>query len=139
MDTKNYDLTITQNFCNYFVEVCGSNRPVQPKEVWMLYEYFKLCQREGITVDSAYIKKLAKSLQFSNGDFNAILLANTAKTSYQKWFLKNKPNPDGTLWGISYPEYRLGITFFIKQVAKNFTGIVPVGNPFWDVPVEDLL
>jgi len=138
MDTKNYDLTITQNFCNYFAEVCSSNRPVQPKEVWMLYEYFRLCQKEGINVDSNYIKKLVKSLQFTNGDFNAILLANKAKTSYQKWWIDNNVSIDGSLRGISYPEYRLGMTFFIKQVAKNFTGIVPVGNPLWDVPAEDL-
>lgn len=138
MDTKNFDLSVTQHFCKYFKEVCGSNRPAQPKEVWMMYHYFKLCRAEGIVVDDKYIKGVAKSLQFDKGDFNAIALANKAKESYQDWFRANKPNPDGTLWGITYPEVRMGMTFLLKQVSKKFKGRVPVGAPLWDVPAGDL-
>lgn len=138
MDTKNYDLSITQHFCKYFSAVCDSNRPVQPKEVWMLYEYFRLCQSEGINVDDAYINDIAKSLQFDNGDFNGIALANRAKASYQSWWINNNISIDGSLRGITYPEYRMGMTFFIRQVAKQFKGKVPKGNPLWEVPVRDL-
>ena len=138
MDTKNYNLSITQHFAKYFSAVCGSNRPVQPKEVWMLYEYFRLCQSEGILVDDNYINNIAKSLQLDNGDFNAIKLANKAKASYQQWWVNNKISIDGSLRGITYPEYRMGMTFFIKQVAKRFNGKVPVGNPLWEVPAKDL-
>jgi hypothetical protein len=136
-----YDLEITQTFCKYFKEICNSNRPVRPKESWMLYEFFRLCKASKITVDDAYIASVAKSLRtaYSN-DFDATDLYNRAKTSYQNWFLKNKPNPDGTLWGISYPERRLGMTFFVEQVAKNMTGPVPkLANGLWPVPAKDLL
>jgi hypothetical protein len=138
MDTKNYDLSITQQFCKYFTAICAANRPVQPKEVWMLYEYFRLCKQEGIVVDDAYITGVAKSLQLEQGDFNAIALANKAKTSYQQWWIDNNISIDGSLRGITYPEYRLAMTFFVKQVAKGFNGKVPVGNPLWDVPAKDL-
>jgi len=138
MDTKNYDLSITQQFCKYFAEICGSNRPVQPKEVWMLYQYFKMCKAEGIVVDDSYIKGVAKSLQFDGGDFNAIKLAEKAKRSYQQWWVDNNISIDGSLRGISYPEYRMAMTFFVKQVAKRFNGKVPTGNPLWDVPAKDL-
>ena len=138
MDTKNYDLSITQHFAKYFLAVCGSKRPVQPKEVWMLYEYFRLCQAEGVIVDDAYIQGVAQSLQFDNGDFNAIALAYKAKASYQQWWIDNNISIDGSLRGITYPEYRMGMTFFIKQVAKRFKGQVPTGNPLWTVPAKDL-
>ena len=105
----------------------------------MLYEYFRLCQHEGITVNDAYIAGVAKSLQLDNGDFNAIALANKAKTSFQQWWIDTNASIDGSLRGISYPEYRMAMTFFVKQVAKRFKGKVPVGNPLWEVPVKDLL
>jgi hypothetical protein len=140
MDVKNYDLGITQNFCKYFVAVCKSSRPVQPKECWMLYEYFKLCQTEGIEVNDAYIRGVANSLKTAfNGDFNSIALASKAKASYQGWWINTGKSINGTLQGITYPEYRLGITFLIKQIAKNFKGTVPTGNPLWPVPAKDLL
>jgi hypothetical protein len=140
MDVKNYDLSITQNFCKYFVAVCKSSRPVQPKECWMLYEYFKLCQIEGIAVNDAYIRGVANSLKTAfNGDFNSIALASKAKASYQGWWINTGKSINGTLQGITYPEYRLGITFLIKQIAKNFKGTVPTGNPLWPVPAKDLL
>lgn len=138
MDTKKYTLSITQYFCKYFSAVCGSNRPVQPKEVWMLYEYFRLCQNTGIVIDDAYIEGVAKSLQFDNGDFNSIALANEAKLSYQRWWIDNNISIDGSLRGITYPEYRMGMTFLIKQIAKRFNGKVPTGNPLWEVPAKDL-
>jgi hypothetical protein len=139
MDTKKYNVAITQHFCKYFSNVCGSTRPVQPKEVWMLYEYFRLCQQEGIDVNDTYIKGVATSLQLDNGDFNAIALADKAKTSYQQWWIDNNISIDGSLRGISYPEYRMAMTFFVKQVAKRFKGKVPIGNPLWEVPAKDLL
>jgi hypothetical protein len=140
MDVKNYDLSITQHFCKYFVAICQSGRPVQPKECWMLYEYFKMCQNEGIVVDDAYIRGIARSLRTAfNGDFNSIVLAAKAKTSYQQWWLDTNRSFDGTLRGISYPEYRMGLTFLTKQIAKNFSGVVPTGNPLWPVPAKDLM
>lgn len=134
-----YDLSITESFAKYFFKVCYGSRPVQPKESWMMYEYFRLCKSAGITVDDAYISGVAKSLRTAfNDDFDAGLLYNRAKESYQEWFRSNKPNPDGTLWGITYPEKRIGMTFLIEQIAKHFNGSVPKGNPLWKVPKQDL-
>ena len=138
MDIKKYDLSITQHFAKYFTEVCNSSRPVQPKEVWMLYEYFRMCKVEGIAVNDKYIKGVANSLKFDNGDFNAIKLSHKAKKSYQDYWIKNNLSIDNSLRGITYPEYRMGMTFFVKQVAKNFSGQVPDGNPLWTVPDMDL-
>jgi hypothetical protein len=139
MDTKKYDLSITQQFCKYFSNICGGNRPVQPKEVWMLYEYFRMCKAEGIAVNDAYIKGIVKSLQLEKGDFNPIAITNQAKISYQTWWIVNNRSSNGTLQGIQYPEYRLAMTFLLRQIGKNFNGKVPVGNPLWTVPDEDLL
>lgn len=140
MDTKNYNLSITQQFCKYFAAVCNSSRPVQPKESWMLYEYFKMCQTEGIAVNDAYIRGVANSLKVAfGGDFNSIALATKAKASYQGWWIDTNRSLDGTLRGITYPEYRMGLTFLTKQIAKNFKGAVPIGNPLWPVPTKDLL
>ena len=133
-----YDLSITQAFAKYFFKVCHANRPVQPKESWMMYEYFRLCKASGITVDDAYISGVAKSLRIAfNNDFDAGALYAKGKSSYQEWYRTNKPNPDGTLWGITYPEKRIGLTFLTAQIAKNFTGKVPLVN-LWPVPAGDL-
>lgn len=137
-----YDLTITQNFCQYFVSVCRSGRPVQPKECWLMYEFFRLCKESNITVDAAYISGVANSIKksFDTGDMDSLALCAQAKYSYQEWFRLNKPNPDGTLWGISYPkETVLGVTFLIAQIAKHFKGQLPrLQNLYWNVPAKDL-
>lgn len=135
-----YDLTITQYFAKYFFSVCRSNRPVQPKESWMLYEYFRYCKIAKIDVNDIYIAGVAKSLRKAfNDDFDATALYDRAKWSYAEWFRLNKPNPDGTLWGITYPEQKIGLTFLVKQIEKNFDGATPKINPLWPVPTEHLL
>jgi hypothetical protein len=134
-----YDLEVNQNFAKCFFKTCYASRPVQPKESWMMYEFFRLCQVSKITVDDQYIAGVAHSLKTAfNGDFDSIGLYNQAKSSYQNWWMSNKPNPDGTLWGISYSEYRIGMTFLIKQIAKNFNGTMPKYTPHWDIPAKDL-
>ena len=135
-----YDLSITQAFCKYFFRVCYSNRPVQPKESWMLYEYFRLCKKSGIVLTDDYIRDVANSLRKSfNDDFDAGALYRRAKFSYQEWWRANKPSPDGTLWGITYPESRIGVTFLIEQIKKNINGPTPkLTQPLWPVTAEDL-
>jgi len=134
-----YDLEVNENFAKCFFKTCYATRPVQPKESWMMYEFFKLCQSSKIDVDDQYISGVAHSLKTAfNGDFDSIKLYNRAKSSYQDWWMANKPNPDGTLLGISYSEYRIGLTFLIKQIAKNFNGKMPRYTPHWDIPAKDL-
>lgn len=135
-----YDLGITQSFAKYFFKVCKSSRPIQPKESWMLYEYFRLCKQVGINVDDTYINGISTSLRKAfNNDFDAGELYNRAKMSYQEWFRTNKPNPDGTLWGITYSEKRIGMNFLLEQIRKNFSGQVPTYlHPLWNIPAKDL-
>jgi hypothetical protein len=135
-----YSLEITQAFTKYFVNVCRSNRPVQPKESWMLYEYFRLCKANDITLDDAYIRGIARSLKSVTGtDFDAEMMFARAMLSYKDWFRLNKPNPDGTLWGITYSEKRIGLTFLIAQISKNFKGTIPgYSGTLWRVPAKDL-
>jgi hypothetical protein len=106
----------------------------------MLYEYFRLCKVNDITIDDAYIRGIAKSLKSVTGtDFDADMFWDRAKISYQNWFKLNKPNPDGTLWGITYPEKRIGLTFLIAQISKNYKGTVPgYSGALWRVPAKDL-
>lgn len=139
LTSDNYTLEVTQAFCKYFKAVCNSNRPVLPKESLMLYEYFDLCLSSGITLDDAYISKVASALQvMDNGDFNASTFYNTAKESYQEWFRNNKPNPDGTLWGITYPLNRIAMTFLIAQIAKAKVTVPKYTQVLWVVPTKDL-
>jgi hypothetical protein len=134
-----YGLEVTQAFCKYFKTVCDSARPVRPKESWMMYQYFDMCFGSGITVDDTYISKVASALQVvENGDFNASEFYTTARESYQEWFRHNKPNPDGTLWGITYPEKRLGMTFLLAQIAKAGVKVPKYNQALWSVPAKDL-
>lgn len=129
MDPR-YDLVITEQFCKYFVAICKSNRPVQPKECWLMYEFFRQCQIEKITVDSAYINSVAKSLKTAfGGDFDPIALMSQAKVAYRDHYER----VNGYAHGIRYPEVPLGLTFLIKQIGKNFNGTMPKGPQYWPV------
>lgn len=129
MDPR-YDLEITEQFCKYFVSVCKSNRPVQPKECWLMYEFFRQCQIEKISVDSAYIAGVANSLKLAfGGDFDPIAMMSQAKVAYRDHYER----VNGYALGIRYPETPLGLTFLIKQIAKNFKGTMPKGPQYWPV------
>lgn len=137
---KNYTLTITENFAKYFFKVCGSSRPVEPKESWMLYAFFDACQKQRIKVDDQYIAGVAASLRkaFKN-DFDALRMYSHAVTCYEEWWRVNKPNPDGSLLGITRNERKIGMEFLIAQIGKNFTGKLPVWyNSGWTVSKKDL-
>ena len=105
-----------------------------------LIPFFGQYEVSKITVDDAYIVALSRSLRIINNDFDATKLYSQARTSYQEWFRANKPNPDGTLWGISYSEYPIGLTFLIAQVKKNMPAgfAVPKYNSNWAPLASDL-
>lgn len=129
MDPR-YDPEITEQFCKYFVAVCKSTRPVQPKECWLMYEFFRQCQIEGIKVDSAYIKGVADSLKLSfGGDFDSLELWNQAKNAYRDYYER----VNGYALGIRYPEVPVGLTFLIAQIGKYFGGNMPKGPRHWPV------
>lgn len=139
MDTKNYNLNITKYFTQYFTSVCRSNRPVQPKESWMLYEYFKLCEQDSnIDVTPEYVRSVAKALKVvGHGDFDSYALWERAKTSYQDYYRKAVRNGLDLL-GIRYPEKPLGTTFIIAQVAKAGVQVPKFSNTYYNVPSKDL-
>ncbi len=134
MDPR-YDLIITQQFCKYFVDVCRSSRPVQPKECWLMYEFFRQCQIEGIKVDSSYIKDVADSLKLAfGGDFDSIAMMSQAKVAYREHYER----VNGYALGIRYPEVPIGLTFLIAQIRKNFSGKLPRGPQHWPVQTQYL-
>lgn len=129
MDPR-YELEITQQFCKYFVSICKSNRPVQPKECWLIYEFLRQCQIEKVSVDDAYIKGVANSLKVAfGGDFDSIALMSQAKVAYRDYYER----VNGYALGIRYPEVPIGLTFLIKQIAVNFNGKMPKGPQHWPV------
>lgn len=129
MDIR-YDLEITQQFCKYFVAVCKSSRPVQPKECWLMYEFFRQCQIEGVKVDDVYIQNVANSLKIAfSGDFDSLVMMAQAKVAYRDYYERI----NGYAHGIRYPEKPLGLTFLIKQIEKNFKGHLPKGPQHWPV------
>lgn len=139
MDTKNFKPIITKYFTQYFTAVCRSSRPVQPKESWMLYEYFNLCEIDAsINVTDKYIRDVAKALKVvGHGDFDSIDLASRARSSWQDHY-RNNISWEGTLRGIQYPEKRLGLTFLIEQIRKAGVQVPSIFEPMWPVPAGDL-
>ena len=138
MDSKNFQPVITKYFTQYFTAVCRSSRPVQPKESWMMYEYFKLCTIDpNIKITDKYIRDVAKALKVVGyGDFDSIDLASRARTSWQDYYRANI-SWEGSLRGIQYPEKKLGLTFLIEQIKK--AGVdVPTFEPLWPVASQDL-
>ena len=134
MNTK-YDLVVTENFCAYFYEMCQSLRPVQPKECWLMYDFFRQCHLEKIAVDDQFIQDIVASLRTGlNGDFDSIALMTRAKAAYQEHY--NKIN--GHLYGIRYPEGPMGLTFLIAQIKKHYKGSMPVGPQYWPVQSSHL-
>lgn len=139
MDTRNYVPEITKYFTKYFTSVCRSSRPVQPKESWMLYEYFKLCELDSnIEVTDAYIRDVAKALKVvGHGDFDSTDLWTRARTSYQDYY-RRKVRNGYDLLGIRYPEKPLGMTFLIAQIAKAGVQTPYYAETYYEVPRGDL-
>jgi hypothetical protein len=138
MDTR-YSPEITGYFAKYFFMMCRSNRPVQPKESWLMYDFFKLCKSADIDITDQYISSIVKSLQKSfNGDIKSIQFMQKAYLSYQNWWLRTGRSIDGSLRGISYSEKRIGLAFLIAQLSKEFKGELPEYEPHWEIAKEDL-
>jgi|TARA_R110000796_G_scaffold54219_1_gene126732 hypothetical protein len=136
---KKYKPVVTQYFTKYFTSVCCSNRPVQPKESWMLYEYFKLCELDPtIKVTDAYIRSVAKALKIIGfGDFDSNSLWDRAKSSYQDYY-RHTVRAGYDILGIRYPEYPLGNTFVIAQIAKAGIKVPYYSETLWNVDPADL-
>jgi hypothetical protein len=108
-----------QVVCKYFFHVCNSNRPVDPKEFWMMSMYFRLAQSQGIELTDTFITEVCASLNAAfGGNYDPDALYNTAQTAYEEWWRIHKPWPDGTLLGINRHRKNDTITFLAAQIAK---------------------
>lgn len=140
---KDYDLVVTQNFCEYFATLNGSNRPVQPKESWIMYDFFRLCHLNKIPVDSKFIAEICNciKLQFG-GDMESLELLSRAKASYRESYRKLRitvDNPEGDCLGIQYPENKLALTYLFALIKKHYKGPLPKYNALWSVDKSELL
>ena len=136
---RRYSPVITKYFTQYFVNVCRSSRPVNPKEAVFLYEYLRQCEHdENIHVDDNYIRDVAKALQVVNsGDFDAQELWDRAKSSYQDYY-RETVRGGLDLLGIRYPEKPLALTFLIAQIEKAGVAVPDYSDTMYEVPEEDL-
>jgi len=136
---ETYDPIITEHFAKYFFKMCNSSRPVKPKESWIFYDFFRMCEKAKIDVTNEYIREIVRSLKIPlGGDFDADEFYDKAKRSYQEWWRANKPYPDGTIMGISYQQEKIAMTFLFAQIRKNSNIKLPRYTPLWNVPVGDL-
>jgi hypothetical protein len=137
---RKYDAEVTYWFTKYFVSLNRSNRAVQPKECWMLYDYLQLCINDpNIKLTDTYVRSVAKALRtVGANDFDAEHFYDIAKQSYQNDYRSRSPYDN--LWGISYPEKRLGQTFLIAQLQKAGvkTPIYPGTIVEWKITDRDL-
>ena len=116
---RKYDSDVTYWFTKYFVSLNKSSRPVQPKECWLIFDYLQLCINDySINLNDAYIRSVARVLRkVGANDFDAEHFYESAKKSYKTDYIRRSPY--GNLWGISYPEKRIGQTFLIEQLKKE--------------------
>lgn len=136
---ETYPTIVTEHFAKYFYKMCNSSRPVKPKESWIFYDFFKMCERDKIDVTNKYIGEIVRSLKTAmGGDFDADEFYTKAKRSYQEWWRVNKPYPDGSIMGISYHQPKIAMTFLFAQIRKNTDVPLPRYAPLWTVPQGDL-
>jgi hypothetical protein len=105
----------------------------------MLYEYFKLCELDPtIEVTDEYIRSVAKALKTTGfGDFDSSSLWDRAKSSYQDYY-RHTVRAGYDILGIRYPEYPLGNTFVIAQIAKAGIKVPYYSETLWNVDAADL-
>lgn len=131
--SNKYDISITEQFCTYFKEICGSNRPVATKESWLIYNFFRHCQRNKINVTKSYIKEVARALNLScpsSGQFDANEFCSLAVTAYDNWY-RTYYSSNGTLQGIRREEKIIGAVYLNAVLAKYTNLPIPVINTAW--------
>ena len=137
-----YDPIITKYFADFYFAMCRGNRPVMEHESWSMYEFFKLCLSKDnkITVDEHFIDDIAYSLNKSlNGIYTFSHMYAKAHECYKEWYRENKPNPDGTVLGISYDHRGIMMTYMLAQIRKHYNGKLPNYKNIWPIRKTDLL
>jgi len=134
-----YDLSITEQFCKYFVEICDSNRPVGTKESWLMYDFFYNCQKSNIKVTDTYIKKVADAMNAAcGGTYHPIKFYLYSKTAHENWY-KKYFSADKTLRGITRNENRIGAEYLNAVLAKYSNVKTPTLHNGWFVDPSDIL
>ncbi len=112
---------VTRMFAQYW-NYLGQQRPVDAKEARQLYEYFNLCNEQGIKVDEEY---LLEFVNFTKSYFGADFSADgpfwdKVKMAYESWYKKANPESydEFGLKGFT-SEMRTGLPFLIAQLNKS--------------------
>jgi hypothetical protein len=127
------DSQMVLKVCKYFHAVCGSQRAVDSKEFWMMSEYFREAELQGIDVTDDFITEICRCLNTAfNGQYNPDALCQQATYSYEEWWRlnkpsANKPNADHSLAGIQRSPKDTTKVFLAAQIAKY-------ADPRWNVP-----
>jgi hypothetical protein len=118
---------VTRMFADYW-SFLNQTRPVDAKEARQLYEYFNLCQEQGINVDANYLLEFSA---FTKGYFGADFSPtgpfwDKVKKAYENWYAKANPESyeEAGMRGFT-SEMRTGIPFLIAQVKKSTKLKVP--------------
>ena len=131
------DPEVTRMFSEYWVLI-NQRRPVDPKEARQLFEFFDACHREGIVVDSDYLKSFAQfTLDYFDADFSARgPFWSKCKMVYDSWYRNaNKNNPDADrdddgeikVKGFT-KEWKCGGPFLLAQLRKSTKLKVPAAD-----------
>ena len=119
---------VTRMFADYW-SIAGHERAVDAKEARQLYEYFALCNEQGVTVDEGYVLELVSFCkEYFESDFSANdPFWDKVKLAYDAWWIPN--NPDAELNKEGEPivrgfvkEARCGLPFLIAQLKRS-TGL----------------
>lgn len=126
----NYPEEVTEYFCAYAKEMeIGDNRPVQPKESWIVYDYFDMCVRQGIDIDKRYITEFASAMkkinQDRNGDFDSLYLSRLSKQIYRNYWERIGLSADGSYRGMVSDEFKIIFSYLIPVLKKHMSKPVP--------------
>ena len=125
-----------QGETKYFNSVCGSNRPVQPKESFIMFKLFAWLRKTNRLTDTmiediaAVIDKIGL-----NHEKGFIALFEHAKDCYGRYY----ENLNGWKMGIRYSEEHLCLTFLRAQFVKEGIDVPDYYAAVWPVADEDLL
>ena len=131
-----YSPAMVEIFTKYFDAVCGSNRPVQPKESFIMFKLFAWLRKTNRLTDTmiddiaAVIDKIGL-----NHEKGFITLFEHTKDCYGRYY----ENLNGWKMGIRYSEEHLCITFLRAQFVKEGIDVPDYYAAVWPVADEDLL
>jgi len=117
-EVNKLDVKTLDWLCQYLAHSTKLARPVEEKEMVMMAHYFDRCRLDNVTVDSAYIARLAATLDtLFNGDFSPQgTFWTRASAAYHNW---HSANSNGFSLARFNKEPVHGFPFLIAQLYKS--------------------